>query len=709
MDYPFLNETNKQCMESVSFDNLLKMNFTSYNATEENEILYNLFKTTIMENYSGEENLVVISQDSNVFQLTNSLNELNTKNGKNSNNYSLSMIDLGDCGEALKKAYHISEDTPLIIFKLEKYGEVASKKNIQYEVYNPYTKEKMDLSICDDEKVDIYIPVTLSEETEKLHNDLLNYGYDLFNPNDSFYQDICTPFTSINGTDVVLSDRKNNYFNDTETSCQDGCEYSSYSKDTGHLKCECSVVDQDIQTQTTNNKFNEKIILSSFYDVIKYSNYKLFKCYKIVFDKNKLKYNYGSYIFIVYFILYIIFNFFFYARGFYYIKIYSTKIFYSRDNVTIIKPNNKRKRKSNFNIYSPKKGNFPPKKKKSSRTVNEFNKTNSEKSVILHQNLKGINKDINVLNKKNPKTRNSVIILNNNKTSFLESYNKLDSNSRKKSKKRANEKIIKFNKKDKMNMYDISNNIKNKNIKKEEDGFSFFRGNNFVDFELNELEYKKAIEYDKRSFLRYYWSLIRREHLIFFTFFSYNDYNILSVKLSKCIFAIATDFALNVVFFFDDTMSKIYLDYGKYNFIALIPQAIYSTVVSEALDVFLRYLCLTEKAMYRIKKIEKNRKKNLMNDEFFKILKCIKIKLFVYFALTHILFAVYWYFVSAFCAVYKNTQMILFKDSFVSLFLSLLYPFGLYLLPTSFRIISLRDKKKSLKCLYKSSDIIPLI
>ena len=171
----------------------------------------------------------------------------------------------------------------------------------------------------------------------------------------------------------------------------------------------------------------------------------------------------------------------------------------------------------------------------------------------------------------------------------------------------------------------------------------------------------------------------------------------------------ATDFALNVVFFFDDTMSKIYLDYGKYNFIALVPQAIYSTVVSEALDVFLRYLCLTEKAMYKIKKLEKNRNKNIINDEFFKILKCIKIKIFIYFAFTHILFAVYWYFVSAFCAVYKNTQMILFKDSFLSLFLSLLYPFGLYLIPTSFRIIALRDKKKSLKCLYKSSDIIPLI
>ena len=62
----------------------------------------------------------------------------------------------------------------------------------------------MDLSICDDEKIDIYIPVSLSEETEELHKDLLSYGYDLFNPQDSFYQDICTPYTTINGTDILL-------------------------------------------------------------------------------------------------------------------------------------------------------------------------------------------------------------------------------------------------------------------------------------------------------------------------------------------------------------------------------------------------------------------------------------------------------------------------------------------------------------------------
>ena len=308
----------------------------------------------------------------------------------------------------------------------------------------------------------------------------------------------------------------------------------------------------------------------------------------------------------------------------------------------------------------------------------------------------------------------------------------------KKRKSQARNSILLFNKKDKSKIISdykmnkgSNNTVKDINIKlnrknsiynrpnqgrrasalkdRKKSLFSFFKGNNFSEFELNELEYQEAIKYDKRTFLVYYWSLIRREHLIIHTFFSFNDYNILSIKLSKCIFSIALDFSLNVVFFFDETMRKIYLDYGKYNIIAQIPQAVYSTIISESIDIFLRYLCLTEKEIYKIKRLVREKKKDDINREIYRILRCIKIKFIGYFAFSSIILLFSWYFVSAFCAVYRNTQMILFKDSFFSLFLSLLYPFGLYLIPTSLRIFALKDKKRDSKCMYKLSDFIPLI
>ena len=41
------------------------------------------------------------------------------------------------------------------------------------------------------------------------------------------------------------------------------------------------------------------------------------------------------------------------------------------------------------------------------------------------------------------------------------------------------------------------------------------------DFELNNLEYYIALQDDKRYFFRVYWSILKREHIIIFTFFSW--------------------------------------------------------------------------------------------------------------------------------------------------------------------------------------------
>ena len=69
----------------------------------------------------------------------------------------------------------------------------------------------------------------------------------------------------------------------------------------------------------------------------------------------------------------------------------------------------------------------------------------------------------------------------------------------------------------------------------------------------------------------------------------------------------------------------------------------------------------------------------------------------------------FWYYISSFCAVYKNTQIILFKDSLMSFLLATLYPFGLNLLPGLFRIPALTAPKRDKKCLYKFSNILAYI
>ena len=62
-----------------------------------------------------------------------------------------------------------------------------------------------------------------------------------------------------------------------------------------------------------------------------------------------------------------------------------------------------------------------------------------------------------------------------------------------------------------------------------------------------------------------------------------------------------------------------------------------------------------------------------------------------------------------FGAIYRNTQFHLLKDTLVSVGLSLLYPFGIYLIPGFFRIPSLSDPKKKKECLYKFSRILQIL
>ena len=143
-----------------------------------------------------------------------------------------SVIDLKECADLLKRENRLDPNTDLIILKYENENENitnGNEKSIQYEVYAPNSTTKLDLSVCSHVKINIYIPIQLTEETQELYEDLKSQGYDLFDENDRFYKDICTPYKSENGTDVLLSDRYNDYFLSNELICQSNCEYSDYS------------------------------------------------------------------------------------------------------------------------------------------------------------------------------------------------------------------------------------------------------------------------------------------------------------------------------------------------------------------------------------------------------------------------------------------------------------------------------------------------
>ena len=121
----------------------------------------------------------------------------------------------------------------------------------------------------------IYIPIELSEDTQKLYDSLKEQGYNIFDKNDKFYHDICTPYKSVDGTDVILLDRKNYIYEQNMFKCQENCEYSEYLPESKYLKCNCNIKNEEKIDTKKPEKITAKSISNTFYNelniqIIKY-------------------------------------------------------------------------------------------------------------------------------------------------------------------------------------------------------------------------------------------------------------------------------------------------------------------------------------------------------------------------------------------------------------------------------------------------------
>ena len=87
---------------------------------------------------------------------------------------------------------------PLIILKTDIKADNLTKTYVQYEIYDPRNLNRLDLSICKN-TISISAPIELDNSISSLYDNMKESGYNLFNENDSFYNDICSIYTSENG------------------------------------------------------------------------------------------------------------------------------------------------------------------------------------------------------------------------------------------------------------------------------------------------------------------------------------------------------------------------------------------------------------------------------------------------------------------------------------------------------------------------------
>ena len=207
---------------------------------------------------------------------------------------------------------------------------------------------------------------------------------------------------------------------------------------------------------------------------------------------------------------------------------------------------------------------------------------------------------------------------------------------------------------------------------------------NYNDYEMNSLSYKEAIEIDKRTSVQIYISLVRTKNILIFSFYPVkNDYNSRIIKICLFLFSFALYLFTNSLFYNDKTMHKIYEDEGIFNFVYLIPQMIYSTLISSIINILIRFLALSEKNIVELKR-EKNAV--IFKNKIPSVKKCLTIKFILYFILSIIFLTCFWFYLLCFGAIYKNTQVYLLKESLINFSISIVYPFIIYFIPCIFRI-----------------------
>ena len=611
-------------------------------------------------------------------------------NQKNNIDNNMTNIDLGECENSLRQANNLTNDDVLYIKMLEIFQEGMKIPKIEYDIYSKLNGEnltKLNLNSCKNSKISLLMPVNNVDNMDKL------------NSSSGYYTDFCYVASSDNGTDITLNDRKNEYR--SKAVCQDDCDFVSYNYTIKKAKCTCKV--KESSSSFADMKIDENKLLDNFKNIKNIANLNLLKCFKVLFSKIGISKNVGFYIFITFIIFHTI----------------VLILFYNKKLDTLIK-------KIKYLSFAIKYANIKKAGEKGEKKEEGEKKEKIDEMIEIQPKLKKKREVENNRIRFNEINDNNIV--NNNDNNINNENNENDKKIKfkkkgKKKKKKKKKKRYKANKEEKGD--DIKNNENiininfNNNIITDGNNKKQFENNfkiddftnlaatmDYIDDEINDFSYDSALKNDKRTYWQFYISLIKTKHELIYAFFYNKDYNSKIIKIDLFVFGFALNYAVNGFFFNDDTMHNVYESKGLFDISYQLPLIVYSSFISMFLSALVQMLGMSNDAIIDFKQSEEI---NNINERAEKMIKKLKIKFVLYFILSYILLIFFWYYISMFDAIYRNTQYLLLEDTLMGFGLSLVSPFVIYLLPGLFRIPALAAPQQNKRCLYNCSKLFTIL
>jgi len=155
------------------------------------------------------------------------------------------------------------------LIKSNKTINTTSTPSMSFDLFSSKGTQ-IDKKLCSNIQAEVLIPIDCFND--EMRNNLTKNGYELFNPNSSYFNNLCIPM-KLNDSAFVIADRESE-FNTANLKCSDGCEYNSINLTIGYISCFCD-------TNQQNEMGTEFGMV--FLNVFNQSNIEIINCWETVF------------------------------------------------------------------------------------------------------------------------------------------------------------------------------------------------------------------------------------------------------------------------------------------------------------------------------------------------------------------------------------------------------------------------------------------
>lgn len=604
------------------------------------------------------------SFDNSTYQIYEYPKEENNSPSSMSN---ISTIDFSKCEEKLREEEVIPTKENFIVFMVDIAREDRVVSQVEYSLYR-IDGTKIDLSFCNkSDTVIITTPINSKNISQLNFSEaakIAEWGYDMFNPSDKFYNDVCSRYTTEHGTDIIIEDRKTEIYVNLSL-CEKNCEYVKMDLEKYQVSCKCQIKTKISleESETLLSYFN-----TDFQEIKLNSNIRIFNCASLVFNLSLFIKNQGGWMIVCLGVIEIVIIIIYIATGLGKLKERVSLLIQKKtltvDKIFKVIPTDE----ACLNTSKPEKG------PKSSTETNYSNPSPpnrlTKRALMVRRSHKITKGQLKNMDDKTQSTSTAMV----RRSSQRRSTKKLVSEALRLSKVNKIEKgLIKSNlqrSKTDVIQYKLDKQEKDARLQR----LPTVNHKDLTDEDYNVMSYREAFFYDKRHFCRYYLSILKIKQKFIFCFITSTDLNIRLVKIAMFFFNISLSMTLNTLFYSDRSMTLNYKNKGKYSFCFEIKKIIFASLATGIINFLLGFVFLADMTVHDFDKEEDIEKARNLRMNF---IKCTRVKNIIYFIFVIALMFLEWYYISAFCSVYKNTQLHLIINICITFILNMLFPFAL--------------------------------